>query len=45
VGGCFCDSVDFLISLNASVTGDPDKSDGDLGDGDGLKEGEDAVDE
>ena len=30
VGDWFGGSVDFLISLNGSVAGDPDKGDGDL---------------
>ena len=27
VGGCFCGGVHFLISLNASVAGNPEKGD------------------
>jgi len=37
-------SVRFRISLNASVAGDSDKGDGDLEDGEDVKEGVDAVD-
>jgi len=37
-GGCFCGSVDFLISLNASLVGDPDKGAGDLDGGDSVNE-------
>ena len=38
MGSCFCGSVDFLIYLNASVPGNPDKGDGDFEDGEGVKE-------
>jgi len=44
VVGCFCGNVGFLISLIASVAGDPDKGESDLDGGDGVKQDVDAVD-
>ena len=45
MGGCSCGSVDFIISLNASVARNPDKGDGHFDGGEGVKEDVDTVDE
>jgi len=45
VRSCFCGSVYFLISENASVAGDPNKGDYNFDDAKGVKEDVDAVDE